>query len=443
MKFKELFEIRRNPEMNPHVSPFETIVQYKNNEDVFATFTDIQKVGINPQSSYNTPIGIYSYPIDYLIAYSEKNAKTKGELEAPYRGDASFVTVFEQNGDLLNTKEYNDLENDREILSEWLIDKMKKKSEVLKSVSLKSFASVEDGFSIDELVERYFTMLENRANIKSPAGRLWAILYFMSDDIARDFGTKPPILWSKLLLNVLGYDGVYDPGLSIIHPNEPYQAVHFNRGTLDILKMMENKVKVKREPDGSEPDELMYESETMYVLYDSEINSHKFYNVYNDKILFQFMNSTEEVVVYDYLMGNSMTYDKGEALERILRYDSDHYLSNDLQIIMTIFGNYNTYGDNFDSMVEMIKHTNSKEEALDGLSLLCGNPILFYLMMQVNDFGKESLLSSIDQILDDQEDEKILDYIVEIDDALKKKSYSTFKVECADLNDVIREKIRQ
>ena len=50
------------------------------------TFTKIDKVGLNPQSKWKTPLGIYLYPIDYVI---EK------KMNVPFAGDQPYLNVCE------------------------------------------------------------------------------------------------------------------------------------------------------------------------------------------------------------------------------------------------------------------------------------------------------------------------------------------------------------
>lgn len=40
----------------------EVILKYKDTDDVYFSFTNIFKIGINPKSTWNTPVGIYTYP---------------------------------------------------------------------------------------------------------------------------------------------------------------------------------------------------------------------------------------------------------------------------------------------------------------------------------------------------------------------------------------------
>ena len=58
-----LLEARRNPEKNPHIGAWDLFFKYKDDPNVYISFTTIDKLGINPNSKFNTPNGIYTYPI--------------------------------------------------------------------------------------------------------------------------------------------------------------------------------------------------------------------------------------------------------------------------------------------------------------------------------------------------------------------------------------------
>lgn len=39
--------------------------------NMFVSFTELEKLGIAPKSGHGTPIGIYAYPVDYVIKSPE------------------------------------------------------------------------------------------------------------------------------------------------------------------------------------------------------------------------------------------------------------------------------------------------------------------------------------------------------------------------------------
>lgn len=97
MRLNEL-EARRNPELNfdgrlndRRSSAFGYLSQFKpisgDDPTYFVTFTEIPKVGINPQSKYQTPIGIYTYPIvpQIIMGHSKKELPFAGQEKNLFR----------------------------------------------------------------------------------------------------------------------------------------------------------------------------------------------------------------------------------------------------------------------------------------------------------------------------------------------------------------------
>jgi len=58
----------------------------KYGDNLYVSLTSIQKLGINPQSNFSTPIGIYSYPAEY--------AATTGISKLPFAAAQPFIQVF-------------------------------------------------------------------------------------------------------------------------------------------------------------------------------------------------------------------------------------------------------------------------------------------------------------------------------------------------------------
>ena len=88
-----LFEARRNPEQNPKISAYDALEKYKDDEDIYISFTGVDKIGINPHSPYNTPISIYSYPLKEI--FKEFNHKQR-HVEVPFAGKAPYIWVIRQ-----------------------------------------------------------------------------------------------------------------------------------------------------------------------------------------------------------------------------------------------------------------------------------------------------------------------------------------------------------
>ena len=216
MRYYEIItEARRNPEQNPKVSTLEALEKYAGRDDVFVSFTsDVgemshdgfrggknisgSKLGINPKSEYNTPIGIYTYPIDYVL---ERGGKV------PFAAEEPFLYLVQATKPLLDLNNYSETDFKRD--SEKLIDMGFKDTQ-------------EDGI--------------HGSNFDTPASKLW--------NWTRLAALKKTAQWPKIL-RALGYSGAVDHGSKVIHPNEPTQAVFFSTNAIKVLEVIPNRFESK------------------------------------------------------------------------------------------------------------------------------------------------------------------------------------------------------
>ena len=99
-------EARKNPEMNPHIGAWDYVDKYQYDPDVYISFTEIDKIGLNPQSKYNTPLGIYTYPLKefaekYIFGsmsavdeYNKLHIKNTVGSYAPFAGNAKYINFI-------------------------------------------------------------------------------------------------------------------------------------------------------------------------------------------------------------------------------------------------------------------------------------------------------------------------------------------------------------
>lgn len=176
-----LFEKRRNPDVNAKQDSLEALKKYRGQKNVFVSYTaDVgaashayksssttsttdkrkvgsgAKLGINPNLRYDTPLGIYAYPIDEVL-------ELKGEV--PFAGEQPFIQVFRADGNLLDTNEYSSVD--------------------LRSDIKKIKAAVKDkSFNPDRAIEA--------ATIQNAAGQLWNVTRVAAQYIARDIYVNDP-----------------------------------------------------------------------------------------------------------------------------------------------------------------------------------------------------------------------------------------------------------
>lgn len=90
---EELLEARRNPELNQKASSIDILSKYVNQKDIFISFTDIDKLGINPQTPHSeaSPNGIYGYPLSDVLPNMIKAGTVKA---VPYAGERPYIWIF-------------------------------------------------------------------------------------------------------------------------------------------------------------------------------------------------------------------------------------------------------------------------------------------------------------------------------------------------------------
>ena len=176
----------------------------KSTTGLFVSFVQVDKIGINPYSTYNTPNGVYTYPMRFLLDGNN----------VPYRGSKkpNKIKVLKavSNNVLDNNLSKEEYEKCKEQLLKVLEEKYKDKPAFL------------DQFNS---YEKYIELIESDTKIKTNFGKLWNVTRRISSN---------PNNWSKLLID-LGFDIVYDNGNGIIHNNEPIQAVFLNPKSYKVV----------------------------------------------------------------------------------------------------------------------------------------------------------------------------------------------------------------
>jgi uncharacterized protein YjbI with pentapeptide repeats len=159
----------------------------------FVHFSHYNKLGLNPTNKYNTPTGFYAYISNLRFA--------------PFALDRPYAIVFRptESARLLKIRSYTqtDLEADVRMLVEW-------------TGKMSGFPSKSD-------VVEAFRWAEEEARSSTPGGRIWNITR-----VCASWLDSPNSAWTRILSKVLGYDGVVDECMSVIHNSEPCQAVFFN-----------------------------------------------------------------------------------------------------------------------------------------------------------------------------------------------------------------------
>ena len=307
--FKTFYaEARRNPEQNPKRDAYIEILSAYNRlgvkrmTQVGLSMTHVDKLGINPRSTYDTPIGIYAYPFDWAAEEAQEKRSFKDVL--PFEEKAPFVNLFTWKP-TANILELNSIEK-----SEFDSYVSKIKGAIAKLDPATKNASL--------VVDRWVEDSKNSARVDTFGGRLWYVTYRAKSHLAEGreyelgyeegedlgwdaedegqsgswhdfelanmwqaaFKTKKtssdveklsdnqknqlhkklskilnkdketrwskkgtaqgePVLWNKLFREI-GVDGAVDYGDGIIHGSEKHQMVIFNPRIITKVERVDN-----------------------------------------------------------------------------------------------------------------------------------------------------------------------------------------------------------
>ncbi len=258
MRLNDLFEARRNADVNTDgrlndrmSSAFGFLSQFKpitgDLPTYFVTFTELPKVGINPRSKYQTPLGIYTYPIVPQIVMGHANK------DLPFAGTENYISVvqsavsesailwLDENGS------YSDYDRDHE----------------------KLLAFMQDGYGEDEDIKGFLqTAAETAYEPRDQQSRIWnesrwvasAEAFMRGSNHVRSLeevtnwleaGKVIPgvaINWNYVLRKVLGYAAVVDMNTGTIHENEPLQAVFLSMDAIRLVDQRRNQNAANRGP---------------------------------------------------------------------------------------------------------------------------------------------------------------------------------------------------
>lgn len=205
-----LIEERSNKDNNPKYSAYEELEKYKDNPNIFISFRSIDRVGINPKSSFDTPNGVYAYPLREMW---DQFDHTKKKIIVPFAGHNPYIYVLETKG--------NGIDNINDYTREELINDAKKLAKVYGTKTINKLLK-------DSKDESLFD---------SYGGRLW-YLTMKLNEIHNNGST---VKWSAIFSKILGYNYIAERTIvGVIHRHEPIQAVFFNKAGYDVVDKIIN-----------------------------------------------------------------------------------------------------------------------------------------------------------------------------------------------------------
>lgn len=249
-----LTEKRRDHSLSRFKSVEEELFELAHRDDIYITFSDVLKVGLNPKTSFGTPAGIYTYPLKEILGdlkYWESGVETWERFlmrRDIFGSERKYVHVLQANVPVFDVSKYTVSMLNKDIKQLWKmvwgviptqksIDALKRKIKEIQddnddhALSLFIACSIlyeESSFEDDEYDE------DNE------------------DDIDRDrrgMTNKTSLTWQlNKMLRGLGYKAFSDKkGKGLIHHNEPIQAFFLSKEYVTHIKTLDNKM-VRKEP---------------------------------------------------------------------------------------------------------------------------------------------------------------------------------------------------
>jgi len=246
-----LLEARRNADhpSQQKVNSVNILSSFKNNPNIFITYTKLPKVGINPRSQHPyEPIGVYSYPLNTII----KEIESGGIRNVPYAGDtAKYVFILESKIKPTEVEKYSlsDYKKDLKKLETfssygWTKYKLDQIVYMLETGKLKDdfdHKQLPNLADFDPKDSTYKWLFENY-NHPSAGGKypwlklksVWTVFWY--------WGTSNPVksrAFATTILLHLGHKAIVDYGTGLIHSAEKNQAIFFSTSDYKISDMID------------------------------------------------------------------------------------------------------------------------------------------------------------------------------------------------------------
>lgn len=230
-----LTEARRSPELNPRVSAYEALKPYKDNPDIYISFTEVDKLGINPKSGYNTPLGIYTYPLKEIWKEYDIDKKKSVGKAVPFAGDHPYIWVVRRTArnfiEDLYKYSSKDFDNDKQELSKYIEDHFPTLYDTHPEIP---------NFRV--LLEKAKRLAQDYFGYISPSYLIWSLTREFAQLLVEKKGGKHSVKWNYVFREILGYSGVADKsGRGIIHFAEDIQAVFFHTRAFKVEAQFLNK----------------------------------------------------------------------------------------------------------------------------------------------------------------------------------------------------------
>lgn len=250
-ELKYLGEARKNPEKNLQKTTYQEMLPYKEDEDVFISFTTVDKIGINPQTDYNTPAGIYTYPLkkawkEYDVDGINSFRKFPFAQHSPYiyvlkiRESAKVIRNINDPSVYTNSNLKTDIDHLLDIYPEECTD----------LIGSEVYQEWKEYNEYNGIREYLINLIKDYLNDEEEYhyGRImWYFTHKLAETIVNS--SKASVKWNSILRNDLEYDVIIDFFGGIIHRNEPLQAIFLTKTAFEVIDRVENKKHSIRQPE--------------------------------------------------------------------------------------------------------------------------------------------------------------------------------------------------
>lgn len=259
MRLFELFldEAQPNKELVGHRGALEWINQNVPKDQYSqygVTLTMINKLGINPRSTYNTPLGIYFYPLSFYV-----DLVKQGEAP-PFPEKPNFIQIFRITAD---PSQVLNLDTMTEKDFRGYIREIKSRFEEFARAIPEAESRLDDGREYtDDLMDSIVDDSMGAARVQTPAGRFWYVLWDLSRTVFNIpwerkkqrnevYQAQRSITIWNWLSRQLGI-AVYFDTQGVIHENEPTQGVVMDPAAIELVKTLsvgDSRVEVVKSSD--------------------------------------------------------------------------------------------------------------------------------------------------------------------------------------------------
>lgn len=255
IKFTVMEAVKYKKEIGENLPRWkEELNDYESKKEYFIHFSHVPRMALYVINKFDTPIGFYAYPLVF-------SKMRDFAIERPY----AVIIKPKPEARILNLKTYtedqyyddlNKLKSkyklDDEEIEDWEMDARIQSPagfiwNVTRRISLEpSLALITEAYNMPEPSDA--NEQPRTRNPLSPEEQQKRYKY-VSKVLASYRPIEPDARgggqtgkWSVILNKILGYDGVIDDCLKIIHTSEPCQAVFFNTTAVDLIKIIQKPV---------------------------------------------------------------------------------------------------------------------------------------------------------------------------------------------------------